>query len=150
MSDIPLNRLTIPNFNTLIFQVEGTQESFISISLNQAVKEYSDQEAVPASTEFGIKIDVSLTNEVSRGPQSVAEAGLDSQSVGVSLPRDFNEARNNLARIQPKAPRKIGYQLDELRRIAQNLNLPSGGNKAVVSNTIIQAIQEYFGGKSGI
>ncbi len=144
----PLFRLRIPNIQTLISRrAESERPEIGMVGLQTTVESQKfASKAIGKEDVIGITIDTSVPGGQG-GPVMAETPPILAQSVGRQLPRTYEEARNNLSLITPgrSGKRTNVYKLDELKKIAQNLNLPSAGNKETIANTIVNAVARFFG-----
>lgn len=61
------------------------------------------------------------------------------------IPRTIHEARNVLHLINPQQTNYQEYNINELRAIADNLEIPSGGDRDKLVNNIRNYIKEWYG-----
>lgn len=147
----PLRRLQIPNIQTLISTPEQSGVAPIeNVSIVSVIDTAKFVNHVPVEGErvLGITIDTRIPGQQIMAPGTSQEQ-FASQGVGRQIPRSFQEARNVLGMINPGRSGKKGnaFSQAELKKIAQNLSLPSSGSKAELANRLIQAITSFYGGQ---
>ena len=145
----PLPRIILPNISTLISNESTGATGKLGMTNIETLIGSQTQNLVarPITLEeqtIGITIDTGVTENT--GTTSGVVSG---QTVGRQLPRTFSEVRDVLSLVTPgrAGKRSKVYDLVELKKIAQNLSLPTGGNKASLANSITQAVVAYFGGQ---
>jgi hypothetical protein len=143
----PLARLQIPQITTTISRQSEAGTSLSSIDVGEIpIRQTNIRPVTAQEQDIGITLDTGIPGrtEVPGTPQMFAQT---TQGVGRQLPRTYEEVRNVISLIAPgRTGKKTNtFLVVELRKIAQNLNLPSSGNKETLANTILQAVRSYYG-----
>lgn len=145
-----LNRLQIPNIQTLISRTEepGVAPSSIQIGslIGSQAKNLVSRPLTIEEQTIGITLDVNVTG---RQLAPAGESGpVGSQSVGRKIPSTYFEARDAASLIIPgrAGKRSNVFKLEELKIIAQRLGIPATGGKTVVATNILNRLFEFFPG----
>jgi hypothetical protein len=146
----PLNPLQLPPIHTLIRIPTGATGALTLVNVGEALSRVTPRENFVVRDEtVGIELNLSLFGAAMTGqaPGGITPVELQTgQTVGRIIPTNFREARENLHLItaQRTGSRNVTYNINELRRIARNLDLPSNGNKDVLAARIRSAVIEFF------
>lgn len=150
----PLTRLQIPAINTLVFKTVESTGNLLMVDVSDALQQagITPREPVLVGDEdIGIQLNLNIFGvEGLQTPAQINPAEIGGQTVGRRLPTDYREARDVLHLITAQRTSKRAdtqnatFKIAELKRIARNLNLHSGGNKDVLANRIRTAVTDLF------
>lgn len=148
----PLQRLQIPPIQTLVRKTTETSGSLAMVDVSDVLNRagITPREPVLVQDEqIGIQLNLSLfTTAISnQTPSQVTPAELQTaRGVGRRVPTNYREARDVLHLIVPQrtGSRNDAFNINELKRIARNLNLAATGNKDVLANNIRSEIIRFF------
>jgi transglutaminase/protease-like cytokinesis protein 3 len=145
-----LTKLEIPNIQTLVYKTTNNVEDLAAVNVNDALLRAGITPRQPVvfkdEAAFGIELPLMLLGTPAPSSQ-VSPATLQTGKViGRYIPTNIQEAKDVLHLIVPQrsGSKNTAFDINELRQIARNLQLPASGNKDVLANSIrSHIIQEY-------
>lgn len=149
----PLSRIQIPAIHTLVRKTSETSGSLAAVNVSDALLRAGITPRQPVlirDEAIGIEISLSLVGGTSTSIEAntqITPADLQAgQVVGKIIPTNFREARSvlHLITAQRTGNRNAAFNINELKKIARNLDLPANGNKDVLANRIRTSIIEFF------
>jgi len=147
----PLNQLQIPAINTLVYKTAETTGNLLMIDISDTLQKagVTPREPVLVSEEdIGIQLNINLFGaEGLQTTTQVNPAEIGGKMIGRHIPTNYREAYDSLHLIvaQRAGKQNAAFGINELKRIARNLDLASSGNKDVLANRIRTAVTEFFG-----
>lgn len=148
----PLSRIEVPPIQTLVHKTEDTPQSLSVVDVSQVLNRagITPRESVLIRDELiGIELDINVfgTAPSSGMSGSVSPADMQmGQTVGRNIPTNMKEARDSLEFItaQRTGGNHKNFGINDLKKIAKNLHLPTTGNKDVLVNRIRTAVIDYY------
>lgn len=149
----PLSRLQIPQIQTLVFKTTENSGNLAAVNVSNALLRAGITPRQPVlirDETIGIELNLNLfgtSATVGETPSQITPAELQTgQVVGKIIPTNFREARSvlHLITAQRSGSRNVAFNINELKKIARNLDLPATGNKDVLAHRIRTAIIEFF------
>lgn len=150
--DQPLPRIQIPYISTLVSKSQESKGTLIMVNVGEALNKagITPREPILAVNEgIGIELNLNLFSSTT-GMQTPIQMNpteiTGTQTVGRDIPKDAREVRNVLHLItgQRTGSRHDSFNINELKKIARNLNLSTNGNKDAIANRIRTHIEEFF------
>jgi hypothetical protein len=149
----PLRRLQVPSIQTLVFKTTENTGNLAAVNVSDALVRAGITPRQPVlfrDETIGIELNLNLfgaTPAVAETTSQVTAADIQTgQVVGRSIPTNFREARSvlHLITAQRTGSRNVAFNINELKRIARNLDLPANGNKDVLANRIRTSIIDFY------
>jgi hypothetical protein len=144
----PLIRLEIPDIRTLIYKTSSSG-SLSMINMNQVLTSAGITPRQPILVQdenVGIELNLNILENRTSNVQ-INSADLPSgQTIGRKIPANAREARDVLHLIssQRAGSSNNAFSINELKKIARNLNIPATGSKDVLVNNIRNYIIDFF------
>lgn len=147
-----LIQIQVPAIQTLVYKTTNTSGYLAAVNVSEALLKAGITPRQPIlirDETIGIELNLNLLGTGSVSGVTSAQmtpAELQGQTVGKVIPRNVREARNVLHMItaQRTGTTNRSFDINELKKIARNLDLPSTGNKDVLANRIRTHIIDYF------
>ena len=149
----PLSRIPIPAIHTLVFKTTEDSGNLAAVNVSDALLRAGITPRQPVlirDETVGIELNLNLFGTAATSGEMTAQvtpAELQTgQVVGKIIPTNFREARTvlHLITAQRTGSRNVAFNINELKKIARNLDLPANGNKDVLANRIRTAIIEFY------
>lgn len=151
----PLRRIEIPSVNTLINKPLTTTAPISMVEVGERLRQagITPKEPVLHKDEaVGIELSLNLFSS-NAAPQIMSQtntiditSGVQGQIVGRYIPTNPKEAKDMLHLIstQRTGKKNGAFGINELKKIARNLDLPATGNKEDIANRIRTHIISFF------
>lgn len=146
-----LKPLEIPPIRTLIQKPTDTTGTLTFVNISEALSRVTPRENFVVKDEtVGIELNLSLFGASMTGQAPGGNTPVElqtGQTVGRVIPTNISEALENLHLItgQRTGSKNVAYNINELRQIARNLNLPSNGNKDDLATRIREHVTGFYG-----